>query len=88
MATIDEPEQQYREFTKGILDWRVLEQQEEAKRQKMLEEYLTNLTNVSACKGRPNILPIWAKYFLERLYWIFEDRRDNRPTETLLLTYA
>lgn len=30
----------------------------------------------------------YAGYFLEQTFTVYRDRRDNRPTETLLLTYA
>lgn len=30
----------------------------------------------------------WIDFFIERLFVVFEDRNKQRPTETLLLTYA
>jgi hypothetical protein len=30
----------------------------------------------------------YSGYFFERLFSVYRDRRDDRPTETLLLTYA
>lgn len=88
LPTITDAEQAYREFMKGMLDWHALEQQQEPKRQKMIEEYFANLSKYPASQQRPDIPPVWAKYFFERLFWVFEDRRNDRPTETLLLTYA
>jgi len=29
-----------------------------------------------------------ANYFIQTLFMVYKDRRGNRPTETLLLTYA
>jgi hypothetical protein len=35
-----------------------------------------------------SVRPRYAGYFLQMLFMVYEDRRDRRPTETLLSTYA
>lgn len=87
---VEEIEQAYRDFARSMLEWNTIEQEDTAK-------WIKSLTDKSSRSGVPrekspnkkNAVRLrCAGYFLQMLFMVYEDRRDNRPTETLLLTYA
>lgn len=88
--TTDEVEQLYLEFTRAVTDQFAVERSEIPARSAVMNKYIE-----SWVKGdpRPEFSPPpfpihWANYFSQLLFWVYEDRRSIRPTETLLLTYA
>lgn len=84
--TVTEVEDAYRQFISGVFSWYA---EYEPPRQEAIQKYLSTLT----LKDLPNhprhdVAAVGPAYFLEHLFMIYEDLRDSRPSETLLLTYA
>jgi hypothetical protein len=83
---VDEAESAYREFISGVLKWY---NDYEPKRHEVIKKRLATLTKDNMYNPPPaSIPPPGPAYFLEQVFMIYEDRRDARPTESLLLTYA
>jgi hypothetical protein len=84
--TTDEVEDAYRLFISEVFSWH---SEYEPKRQDAVEKYLATLTLQDLPHHpRHDVPPVGPGYFLEHVFMIYEDIRDSRPTETLLLTYA
>lgn len=84
--TLDEAENTYSVFISGVFKWY---NDYEPKRHEAIKEHLAKLTKDNIHNPpQHNIPPPGPAYFLEQVFTIYEDRRDERPTETLLLTYA
>jgi len=74
----DEIEPVYGDFVKGMADWHVESLHES--RQMIFEE--------NAKDGGSQVMKRYAGYFFERLFIVYRDVRDKRPTETLLAAYV
>jgi len=84
--TTEEVEGVYRQFVSEVFSWY---SEYEPKRQDAVKEYLATLTLQDLPDHpRHDVPPVGPAYFLEHVFMIYEDIRDSRPTETLLLTYA
>ncbi|HEX7997924.1 MAG TPA: hypothetical protein VF528_05995 [Pyrinomonadaceae bacterium] len=86
----DEVEQAYREFARAMMEWNTIEREETAKWIKSLTDTsIGSAVHLEKSTDKNNTIRLrCAGYFLQMLFTVYEDRRDNRPTETLLLTYA
>jgi hypothetical protein len=87
---VNEIEHAYGEFARAMLEWNRIEREETDKWIKSLTDKSTQ--SGALAKNSPNkknaVRLRCSGYFLQMLFTVYEDRRDNRPTETLLLTYA
>ena len=84
--TLDEVEGVYHRFVSDVFSWY---SEYEPKRQNAVEKYLATVTLQDLPHHpRHDAPPVGPAYFLEHVFIIYEDIRDSRPTETLLLTYA
>jgi hypothetical protein len=84
--TTTKVENVYHQFTSEVFNWH---NEYEPKREDAVKKYLATVTLQDLPNHpRRNIPPVGPAYFLEQLFMIYEDQRDSRPTETLLLTYA
>lgn len=81
-----EIEQTFREFVGAMMAWHADEDRET---DRLIEKANTEgKTFPEVVKEVGGISPRIVGYFLRMLFMVYEDRRDDRPTETLLLTYA
>lgn len=83
---VEDIEQAFREFVKASLDWY---REEDEEKDRLIEKARVEgkcFTDVAKEAGGNTSR--YAGYFLRMLFIVYEDRRDHRPTETLLLTYA
>lgn len=71
--TVDETEQSYQEFIEAVTAIAVEENEEIDK---------------GIDLSKPPSRQFFARTFLAEIFMVYEDIRDDRPTETLLLTYA
>ena len=84
--TTEEIEDAYRQFMSEVFNWH---SEYEPKRQDAVKKYLATLTLQDLPDHpRRDVPPVGPAYFLDHVFMIYEDIRDSRPTETLLLTYA
>jgi hypothetical protein len=84
--TIEEAEHAYRECISGILTWHT---EYEPKRLEAIKKHLASLTKDNYMNPPEHPIPLVGPgYFLDQVFAIYEDIRDSRPRETLLLTYA
>jgi hypothetical protein len=84
--TTEEVEDVYRQFISEVFSWH---NEYEPKREDVLKSYLATLSLQDLPDhSRLDVPPVGPAYFLEQVFMIYEDIRDSRPTETLLLTYA
>lgn len=84
--SVDEVENAYRGFILGVLKWY---NEYEPKREAALKKHFATLTKDNLqSTPQHHIPPVGPAYFLHQIFMVYEDRRDARPTETLLLTYA
>lgn len=91
IPAVDEVEKIYKKFIHVMLDWYEFEQQQWTPpppppplSMKKNKEILGDRTNTFS----PPVDPFCAISFLNGLFCVYEDLRDHRPTETLLMTYA
>jgi hypothetical protein len=84
--TTEEVEDRFRQFISEVFSWY---NEYEPKREDAVKKYFATLTLQDLPDHpRHNVPPVGPAYFLEHIFMIYEDKRDSRPTETLLLTYA
>lgn len=84
--TVTEVEDAYRQFISDVFGWY---KQYEPPRREAIKKYLSTLTLADLpSHPRHNVAPVGPAYFLEQLFMIYEDVKESRPVETLLLTYA
>jgi hypothetical protein len=84
--TVDEAETVYREFISAVVKWH---NEYEPKRFEEQKKHLATITKDNYMNPlQHHIPPVGPGYFLDQIFMIYEDRRDARPTESLLLTYA
>jgi hypothetical protein len=88
--TTDEVEQLYLEFTHAVADQFAAERSERPARSGAMNKYIRSwVKSRPRSEFSPPPFPIhWANYFSQLLFWVYQDIRSSRPTETLLLTYA
>lgn len=83
---VEDIERAFREFVGAMMTWHGDEDRETDRLiEKSNAEGKTFPEVVQEVGG---ITPRIVGYFLRMLFMVYEDRRDDRPTETLLLTYA
>jgi hypothetical protein len=87
---VEELERAYREFVQAMLKWNTVENEDSLKWIKSMNEKASGQGSAEHGTGDPlpKVMPRHAGYFLQMLFMVYEDRRDSRPTETLLSTYA
>lgn len=87
---VEELEQAYQEIIRALLKWDAAEKEDS---QKWIASMNAKASRPGSAKDDkedplPKVMPRYAGYFLQMLFMVYEDRRDSRPTETLLSTYA
>lgn len=84
--TTEEVEGVYSQLISEVFSWHT---EYEPKRQDAIKRYFATLTLQDLPDHpRHDVPPVGPAYFLEHVFMIYEDIRNSRPTETLLLTYA
>jgi hypothetical protein len=84
--TTEEVEDVYRQFISEVFSWH---NEYEPKREDAVKKYLATVSLQDLPDHpRHDVPPVGPAYFLEHVFMIYEDLRNSRPTETLLLTYA
>lgn len=87
---VEELERAYQVFVQAMLKWNTVQNEDSLKWLKSMNE---KASRPGSAEGGaedllPKVMPRYAGYFLQMLFMVYEDRRDSRPTETLLSTYA
>lgn len=81
IPTFEEIETAYKIFLAGMIDWHKIECKEMPKRIEVMQKSLPGETS-------QKMTPICARTFLYDLFMPYRDIVGERPTESLLLTYA
>lgn len=83
---VEEVERTFQEFVGAMMTWHA---DEDGETDRFIEKSKAEGKSFpEVVKEAGGITPRIVGYFLRMLFMVYEDRRDDRPTETLLLTYA
>lgn len=74
------------EFITAVLNWH--SEYEPVREEALTKKYSPSAQNDEENYPQYHVPPVGPAYFLDHVFWVYEDKGDTRPMESLLLTYA